>query len=76
VWFLLSKPESLITSWGGPISFGRRSGAMVDKRADMDTIRKIAASSKEFLNSIQVVYGAEHMFYVDMQHCIMQLQSL
>lgn len=76
VWYLLSKPESLVTTWGGGSNSFGSSGTKVDRRADMDTIRKIVASSKDLMDSVQVVYGADHVFYADMQHCIMQLRSL
>ena len=81
VWYMLSKADSLISTWPGPAATIENSSRDVsaadfDIRDDVPTLRRLAAQSKELLQTVKVVYGADHAFYADMQHCAMQLQRM
>ena len=81
VWYMLSKADSLLPTWPGQVAATGNSSRGVsaadyDIRDDIQTLRRLAAQSQELLQTVKVVYGEDHAFYADMQHCAMQLQRM
>ncbi len=76
VWYMLAKADSLVATWPGQSSSRGVTSADYDIRIDVPILRQLAAQSKELLQTVKVVYGSDHAFYADMQHCVMQLQRM
>lgn len=75
VWYMLSKPDSVVHGWrGGEVH--RSNSREYDRSVDAPELRRLAAESSELLHTVKVVYGHEHAFFADMQHCSLQLQRI